>query len=214
MARDERATLLEVHQALPEEQFQSLKFLLEGRIPAGLLLPASRPELCRILLQRFPGNSLRVTAGLLWQLGRLDLIQRFQLPLEEQIPQGTPQEPNRDPAEGRGEGDPTLGCRPGAIPAPPTNSRRLAEKDLMQVAQRLGKEWQEVGILHLGLERSRLEQIQEENPGNPILWNFEMLREWRRRERHEATVSRLQSCLEPARLDPGILDFLQSLQRD
>ncbi|NWV29895.1 CRADD protein, partial [Origma solitaria] len=210
MARDERATLLEVYQALPEEQFQSLKFLLEGRIPAGLLLPASRPELCRILLQRFPGNSLHVTAGVLQQLGRLDLIQRFQLPLEEQIAEETPWEPSGDTPKVMG--DPTPGCHPGGIPAPPVNSRRLTEKDLMQVAQRLGKEWQEVGILHLGLERSRLEQIQEENPGNPVLWNFEMLRDWWRRERHEATASRLRSCLEPARLDPGILDFLQSLQ--
>ncbi|NWV05853.1 CRADD protein, partial [Ptilonorhynchus violaceus] len=210
MARDERVTLLEVYQALPEEQFQSLKFLLEGRIPAGLLHLASRPDLCRILLQRFPGNSLRVTAEILRQLGRLDLIQRFQLPLEEQIPEETSQEPNGDPPEARG--DPTPGCHPGGIPAPPANPRRLTEKDLMQIAQRLGKEWQEVGILHLGLERSRLEQIQEEIPGNAVLRNFEMLREWRQRERHEATASRLRSCLEPARLDPGILDFLQSLQ--
>ncbi|NXI84195.1 CRADD protein, partial [Rhipidura dahli] len=212
MARDERATLLEVHQALPEEQFQSLKFLLERRVPAGLLLSASRPDLCRILLQRFPGNSLRVTAGILRQLGRLDLIQRFQLPLEEQIPEQTHWEPNGDTPTVRG--DPTSGCHPGGIPAPPMNPRRLTEKDLMQVAQRLGKEWQEVGILHLGLERSRLEQIQEENPGNPVLWNFEMLREWRRRQRQEATASQLRFCLEPARLDPGILDFLQSLQED
>ncbi|NXQ34359.1 CRADD protein, partial [Alaudala cheleensis] len=212
MARDERVTLLEVHQALPEEQFQSLKFLLEGQVPAGLLLPASRPELCRILLQRFPGNSLRVTAGILRQLGRLDLIQRFQLPLEERIPEEAPWEPNGETP--KVQGDPASGPRPGGIPAPPMNSRRLTEKDLMQVAQRLGKEWQEVGILHLGLERSRLEQIQEENPGNPVLWHFEMLREWQRRERQEATVSKLRSCLQHARLDPGILDFLQSLQGD
>ncbi|NWY48108.1 CRADD protein, partial [Sylvia atricapilla] len=210
MERDERVTLLEVHQALPDEQFQSLKFLLEGQVPAGLLLPASRPELCRILLQRFPGNSLHVTARILRQLGRLDLIQRFQLPLEEQIPKETPCEANGDIPKVRG--DPTSGHCPGGIPAAPMNPRRLTEKDLMQVAQRLGKEWQEVGILHLGLERSRLEQIQEENPSNPVLWNFEMLREWQRRERHEATASQLRSCLEHARLDPGILDFLQSLQ--
>ncbi|NXO91084.1 CRADD protein, partial [Certhia brachydactyla] len=210
MARDERVTLLEVHQALSEEQFESVKFLLERQVPAGLLLRASRPELCRILLQRFPGNSLRVTAGILGQLGLFDLIQRFQLPVEEQIPEETPCEPNGDTPKVRGE--PTSGHHPGGIPAPHMNPRRLTEKDLMQIAQRLGKEWQEVGILHLGLERSRLEQIQEENPGNPILWNFEMLREWRQRERHKATASHLRSCLEHARLDPGILDFLQSLQ--
>ncbi|NWS32582.1 CRADD protein, partial [Polioptila caerulea] len=212
MARDERATLLEVYQALSEEQFQSLKFLLGAKVPAGLLLPASRPEVCCILLQRFPGNSLGVTARILQQLGRLDLIQRFQLPLDEQIPEETPMEHNGDTPNVRG--DPTSRCHPGGIPAPAMNTRRLTEKDLMQIAQRLGKEWQEVGILHLGLERSRLEQIQEENPNNPVLWNFEMLREWRQRERHKATVSQLQSCLEHARLDPAILDFLQSLQGD
>ncbi|RMB94085.1 hypothetical protein DUI87_29444 [Hirundo rustica rustica] len=210
MAKDERVTLLEVHQALPEEQFQQLKFLLEEQVPAGLLSPASRPELCRILLQRFPGNSLRVTAGILRQLGRLDLIRRFQLPLEEQIPEETPWEANGSTPKVRE--DPTPGHGPGGIPAAPRNPRRLTEKDLMQVAQRLGREWQEVGILHLGLERSRLEQIQEENPGNPVLWNFEMLREWQRRERHKATASQLLSCLEHARLDPEILSFLQSLQ--
>ncbi|XP_014116075.1 PREDICTED: uncharacterized protein LOC106628668 [Pseudopodoces humilis] len=212
MAKDERGTLLEVHQALPEEQFETLKFLMEGQVPGGLLRSASRPELCRILLQRFPGNSLRVTAGFLRQLGRLDLIQRFQLPLEEKIPEETPCEPNGDTPTVRG--DPTSGRLPGGIPAPLMNPRRLTEKELMLVAKRLGKEWQEVGILHLGLEQSRLEQIQEENPCNPILWNFEMLREWWRRERQEATVSRLLSCLEHARLNPGILDFLQSLQGD
>ncbi|XP_041332022.1 uncharacterized protein LOC121358157 [Pyrgilauda ruficollis] len=212
MARDERATLLEVYQALPEEQFQSLKFLLEGRIPSRPVLPASRPDLCRILLQRFPGDSLRVTAGILRQIGRLDLIQRFQLPLEEQISEETPGEPNGDTPRVRG--DPTSGHHPGGIPAPPVNSRRLTEKELMQVAQKLGKEWQEVGILHLGLERIRLEQIQEENPGNPILWNFEMLREWQRQQRQEATVSQLLACLERARVNPEILDILQGLLGD
>lgn len=212
MARDERATLLEVHQALTDGQIGELKFLLEKRVPAGLLQSASRPELCRILLQRFPGNSLQVTARILQQLGRCDLIQHFQLPLEEQIPEETPWEPNGDTPKVRG--DPTSGCHPARIPAPPVNPRRLTERDLMQVAQRLGKNWQEVGIMCLELEQSRLEQIQEENPSNPIMWNFEMLREWWRRKRHEATAFRLRSCLERARVDPGILDFLQSLQED
>ncbi|CAN8207332.1 unnamed protein product [Coccothraustes coccothraustes] len=211
MAKDERATLLEVHQALSEEQFQNLKYYLEKHIPAGLVLQASRPDVCRILLQRFPGRkSLGVTAGILQRIGRPDLIQRYQLPLEEQIPEETPGEPNGDTTNVTG--DPTSGHHPGGIPAPPVNTRRLTEKDLLEIAQRLGKEWQVVGIKHLGLERSRLEQIQEENPGNSILWGFEMLRDWQRRERHEATASRLLACLEEAHLDTKILDFLRSLQ--
>ncbi|KAF4792058.1 hypothetical protein TURU_124651 [Turdus rufiventris] len=127
--------------------------------------------------------------SLQFRLGRLDLIQRFQLPLEEQILEETPWEPNGDTLNVKGV--PTSGCGPGGIPAPPVNSQCLMEKNLMQVAQRLGKELQKVGILPLGLERSRLEPIQEENPGNPVLWNFEMLWEWRRRERQETTVSQL-----------------------
>ncbi|XP_036255912.1 uncharacterized protein [Molothrus aeneus] len=211
MARDERAVLLDVHQALSEEQFQDLKYLLGSEIPAGLVLQASRPELCQILLQRFPGNSLHVTARILRQIGRLDLIQRFQLPLEEQILEETPREPNGDTPNVTG--DPTSGQHPGGIPAPPVNSRRLTEKDLMTVARKLGREWQEVGILYLGLERSRLEQIQEENPNNSILRSFEMLRDWQRRQRHEATASQLLACLEHAdRLDLEILNFLRSLQ--
>ncbi|XP_058677922.1 uncharacterized protein LOC131569690 [Ammospiza caudacuta] len=210
MAKDERATLLEVHQALSEEQFQNLKYLLGSKIPAGLVLQASRPELCLILLQRFPGNSLREIARILGQIGRSDLIQRFQLPLEEQIPEENPREPNRDTPNGTR--DPTSEQHPGGIPAPPVNPRRLTEKDLMRVAKRLGKEWQEVGILHLGLEQSRLDQIQEENPNNSTMRSFEMLRDWQRRQREEATASQLLACLEDAHLDPEILNFLRSLQ--
>uniref|UniRef100_A0A8C3RBL7 Death domain-containing protein n=2 Tax=Cyanoderma ruficeps TaxID=181631 RepID=A0A8C3RBL7_9PASS len=148
--------------------------------------------------------------GFLRKLGRLDLIQRFQLPLEEQMLEETPCKANGNTPKVRR--DSTSGHRPGAIPGAAMNNRRLTEKDLMQVAKRLGKEWQEVGILHLGLEWSRLEQIQEENPGNAVLWNFEMLREWWRREKHAAAVSQLRSCLKHAQVDPEILDFLRSLQ--
>ncbi|XP_038020339.1 death domain-containing protein CRADD-like [Motacilla alba alba] len=210
MARDERATLLEVCQALPEDQLQNLKFLLGEQIPEGPLLPASRPDLCRILLQHFPGNSLRVIAGILRHLGRHDLIQRFQLPLDEQIPEGNPGTPNGDnPGVG---GDSASGNHAGGIPAPPVSSRRLTEKELMKVAQKLGKEWQQVGIMYLELEQTRLEQIQEENPGKHVLWSFEMLREWHRRERDNATVSNLLACIEQAPVDPSILDYLRSLK--
>ncbi|XP_027487821.1 uncharacterized protein LOC113940875 [Corapipo altera] len=221
---DERQTALAVVQELPEEQFQALKLLLEGQIPGGLLLAASRPELCRLLLQRFPGRSRALLAGTLRQLGRPDLIQRFQLPLEPGIPNGgapgaTPNPAGNPPPlerqipQGIPNGDParSLGSSSGAIPNPAGN-RLLTERDLMQIAQKLGREWQRVGILCLELEQSRLEQIQQENPGDPVLWSFQMLREWRRRQRHEATASRLRSQLEPVPLDPGILLLLRSLE--
>ncbi|XP_050190749.1 uncharacterized protein LOC126650236 [Myiozetetes cayanensis] len=218
---EERQAVLAVAQELPEEEFQALKVLLEGQIPGGLLIPASRPELCRLLLQRFPGRARAVLAGTLGQLGRPDLIQRFQLPLERQIPPGTPNGAAPNPAgkqQSQGEQENPQGIPngdPAGSPGPPNpvgNSRLLTERDLMQIARLLGREWQEVGILCLGMERSRLEQIQEENPGAPVLWSFQMLREWRRRERHEATARRLRCHLEPVPLDPGILHLLRSLE--
>ncbi|KAM6394941.1 uncharacterized protein O9250_013399 [Rhynochetos jubatus] len=206
MAGGERETLLALQQALSEEQFQTLKYLLEGRLPLGLLRPATRPELCSLLLQRFPGQALRLLADLLPQISRHDLVRLYRLPGAEEETPGGPGAPR-----GRGEG---AAGRPASSPPPAPSAcpRRLTEKDLIRVAQKLGKEWQEVGIGYLGLERSRLEQIREDNPGNAVMQSFEMLREWRRREKREATAPRLRACLAPASLDPELLDLLQSFQ--
>ncbi|XP_069735124.1 ankyrin-3-like [Phaenicophaeus curvirostris] len=227
MAQGERETLLALQRALTDEQFQSLKFLLEEQVPLGLLLPATRPDLCRLLLQRFPGQALRVTAELLRQIGRHDLLQKYQLPgAEDEATNGSSKNENandsskNEDANGCSKNEDASGCSknedahrvssPRAFSAP----RRLSEKELMQVAQKLGREWQEVGIVCLGLERNRLDQIREDNPRSVVLQSFEMLREWRRRHKDEATASRLWACLAPASLDPELLDLLQSFQKD
>ncbi|NXR01733.1 CRADD protein, partial [Sagittarius serpentarius] len=196
---------------------QTLKYLLEERLPLGELRPATRPDLCRLLLQRFPGQALRVTADLLRQIARHDLVRLYRLPgAEEESPGEKGEAAGPSAPSGRGEED--TGCRPVSLPAvsssPSARPRRLTEKDLIQIAQKLGKEWQEVGIGCLGLERSRLDQIREDNPRNVVMQSFEMLREWRRRERQEATAPRLYMCLAPASLDPEVLDLLQSFQGD
>lgn len=215
MSRGERETLLALQRALTEEQFQTLKYLLEERLPLAELRRATRPDLCSLLLQRFPGQALRITADLLRQIHRHDLIRLHQLPGAEE---------NEDPGEKgeaggpSGRGEENAGHKPVSLP--PTSSplslrpRRLTEKDLIRIAQKLGKEWQEVGIGYLGLERSRLDQIREDNPRNVVMQSFEMLREWRRREKQEATALRLYACLAPASLDPEVLDLLQSFQGD
>ncbi|NWQ96275.1 CRADD protein, partial [Burhinus bistriatus] len=216
MARGERETLLALQQALSEEQFQSLKYLLEERLPLGVLGPATRPELCSLLLQRFPGQALRLAADLLRQIHRHDLLRLYQLPgaeEEEETPGEKGDAGHSSVPSGCGE---DAGCRRLSLPvasSPPSlPPRRLTEKDLIQIAQKLGREWQEVGIGCLGLERSRLEQIREDNPGNVVMQSFEMLREWRRREKQEATAPRLHACLAPASLDPELHDLLQSFQ--
>ncbi|KAM4644105.1 LOW QUALITY PROTEIN: uncharacterized protein AAGF69_014860 [Amazona ochrocephala] len=161
-----------------------------GHIPNGILAPASRPELCSILLQRFPSRALSLTAGLLRRLGRPDLVVRFQLPPDAEAPSGW------------------SGSNPRALP-PPAPPRRLTERELMRIAQKLGREWQEVGIACLGLEQSRLEQIRADQPHSLVLQSFEMLREWSRRHRAEATAPLLRASLARASVDPEVFELLQ-----
>ncbi|XP_061871456.1 ankyrin-3-like [Colius striatus] len=211
MSALERQTLLALHQALSEEQFETLKFLLEEQVPAAQLRPATRPDLCRILLQRFPGRALHVAADLLRHIPRHDLILLHQLPGAEA---GTPGQGERAPEAGtpRDRTPQPVPPAPAASAPAPQPPRRLTEKDLIQIAQRLGKEWQEVGICCLGVGRSRLEQIREDNPHSVVMQSFEMLREWQRREREAATAPRLCACLAPAHPSPELLDLLWSLQ--
>lgn len=215
MSRGERETLLALQRALTEEQFQTLKYLLEERLPLAELRPATRPDLCSLLLQRFPGQALRITADLLRQIHRHDLIRLHQLPGTEDPGEkgeaGGPSAPLGRGKEDEGRQPVSLLTASSPLSLRP---RRLTEKDLIQIAQKLGKEWQEVGIGYLGLERSRLDQIREDNPRNVVMQSFEMLREWRRREKQEATAPRLYACLAPASLDPEVLDLLQSFQGD
>lgn len=292
----EREVLLDVQRALSEEQFQTFKYLLEERLPLSRLQAATRPELCTMLLQHFPGRALHVAAAVLRRLARNDLILRYRLPGEDAAaagpgevgaakdalggaadalgavqkarwrpsvapgmpsaalgsllvarglpavpPQvavggprvvrggsqeaggprdavGGPPDAATDPP-GCGEDSAGGGGGRGGAPHPPLTSpwvspgggRLLSERDLLRVAQLLGHEWQEVGVLCLGLQRCRLEQIRENNPHRTALCSFEMLREWRRREGAAATAPRLRDCLSPAQLDPEVFALLQQL---
>ncbi|NXA57440.1 CRADD protein, partial [Nothocercus julius] len=220
-ASDERGTLLDVQLALSEEQFQAFKLLLEERIPRSRLQPAGRPELCSLLLQHCPGQALLQSATILRRIGRLDLIERFQLPgARDGIGQhpGGPEMTKGSSGSGSGEdasgGEDAGWALPAATVSPclsPACERRLTERELMQVAQLLGKEWQEVAICNLGLEKRRLEQIREDNPGNVVVQVFEGLREWHRRERQRATASNLHTCLATASVDPEVLVLLRSI---
>ncbi|XP_062453329.1 uncharacterized protein LOC134152186 [Rhea pennata] len=214
---EERETLLALQRALPDEQFQAFKYLLEGQIPLSQLRPATRPDLCSLLLQHFPGQALRKTGAVLRQLSRFDLIQRFQLPGTEDVlgPAAGSSGTSAGEDTAAGWALPAEAGRPRGCGAPsfsPAGEQKLlTEKDLMQVAQKMGREWQEMGIQCLGLEKSRLDQIREDNPNNVVMQIFEMLREWRRREKQHATAPRLHACLAGANVDPEVLAFLQSI---
>lgn len=235
MASGERETLLGLQRALAEDEFEAFKFLLGGQLPLSRLHPATRPELCTLLLQHFPGRALLVAAAVLRQLGRHDLLRQYQLPEEDEAPgglgeagggaQGAAGAQGAGGGQGAGDAQGPGGAR-GAAGAPDAGGvqdaggardaggrppRLLTEQDLLLVAQRLGSEWQEVGIACLGLPQSRLEQIGEERPQRAVLRTFEMLREWRRRQQGGATAPRLRDCLRGAPVDPEVLELLQGM---
>lgn len=112
---------------------------------------------------------------------------------------------------GRGARGRRCGTPDAPPPIPGRPPRLLTERDLLLVAQKLGSEWQEVGIACLGLPQSRLEQISEERPQRAVLRAFEMLREWRRRHQGGATAPRLLDCLRGAPVDPEVLELLQAM---
>ncbi|XP_021238117.1 uncharacterized protein LOC110390890 [Numida meleagris] len=219
MAATEREVLLGLQKALSEEQFQTFKYLLEEQLPLSRLQAATRPELCTMLLQHFPGRALHVTAAVLRRLPRHDLILQYRLPGEDaaatvpgEVARGGSQEAGSPRDAGGGPADAGGSTQDAAMDTPGCGGGRLlSERDLLRVAQLLGHEWQEVGVLCLGLQRCRLEQIRENNPHRAALCSFEMLREWRRREGAAATAPRLRDCLRLAQLDPEVFALLQQL---
>ncbi|KAM4737285.1 uncharacterized protein FYW61_004814 [Anableps anableps] len=72
--------------------------------------------------------------------------------------------------------------------------RRVTEKQLMIVAQRLGSSWREIGRLALDIQNVKLEQIEEEKRIH-VERVFAMLLYWRNQRREEATAALLHSLL-------------------
>ncbi|XP_062872165.1 uncharacterized protein zgc:174906 [Trichomycterus rosablanca] len=91
-----------------------------------------------------------------------------------------------------------------------TKSKTVTEKQLMQVARYIGKNWKEVGRVALEISNTKLEQIMEENPHNHREQVFHMLWQWSIREREKALATRLHELLsqEECAIAPGSIDFL------
>lgn len=91
-----------------------------------------------------------------------------------------------------------------------TESKTVTEKQLMNVARCIGKNWKEVGRLALEISSTSLEQIMEENPHNHREQVFNMLLQWRMKEREKASATRLHELLsqEDCALAPGSIEFL------
>ncbi|XP_042343095.1 uncharacterized protein si:dkeyp-97b10.3 isoform X2 [Plectropomus leopardus] len=75
-----------------------------------------------------------------------------------------------------------------------TQGQDMSEKQLLQVAKRLGKEWKQVAI-YLDLNSRELDDIQAAEK-DVTMQKLKMLVEWKRRRPGEATVYHLQKSLE------------------
>ncbi|CAN0007559.1 unnamed protein product, partial [Bubo scandiacus] len=176
MAQDERETLLALQQALSEEQFQTLKYLLGGATAAGAAGARPRaPQICRPLAPAFPrAGALQLSADLLRRIGRHDLIRLYRLPgAEDETPPGEKAASGCGEAAGGRRGDPPPGC---VFPGVREGLGVLTEKEIDAIRRKnWAKNGRRVGIACLGLEKSRLDQIREDNPRSAVLQSFEML---------------------------------------
>ncbi|XP_048346828.1 uncharacterized protein LOC125429607 isoform X2 [Sphaerodactylus townsendi] len=183
-------TLLSILEDLTDEDLRVFVFLLPEvpnqtcRIPRGKLDNVSRVQVADLLLQYCPAIELEVVARVLHDLPRRDLLKKYNL---------------RAPAE-----TPRMEAAAAAGP--------VSEKDLMKLAKNLGKNWRAIGIEYLGVGLPRLEQIEEENPGNAVMRNFYMLKVWKNCEGARATPDRLYHILaqEEVPLDQDAIEFLRT----
>ena len=97
------------------------------------------------------------------------------------------------------------GCITARAPRP-----EVTDKQLLQVARRLGKEWRQVGIF-LGLRSRHLDELQA-GEKDVTMQKFKMLEEWRRQQGQQghASLQKLKSSLEELDdLPPEVLLILQ-----
>ncbi|TFK03536.1 arf-GAP with GTPase, ANK repeat and PH domain-containing protein 1 [Platysternon megacephalum] len=187
--------VLHILEDLREKEFEKFKFYLPhgGTAPhirRGRLDGASPIQVAELLMQTYPQEALDITNQVLRKIPRLDLVQGGQL------------QTRRDAGNSGND-------------ANHQKQNLVSEQQLMKLAGKMGKTWRQIGIEFLGLENHCLEQIEENNPGNTKLRAFNMLLEWRKRARQDATVIHLCSILsqDEVPLQPEALDCLRDTGR-
>ncbi|XP_032998540.1 apoptosis-associated speck-like protein containing a CARD [Lacerta agilis] len=201
----EREQLLQILEDLTAEEFRKFVFHLESipdrsvRIPRGKLEKVSPVELAELLARYFPGKELEVAAHALEKIPRRDILRDLL----------------RDVAVGdrpSGRETPAMEASVGLVEAAPAQSSQVvSQQQLMKLARKLGRKWKTIAIEFLGVENSRLEQIEEENHKDVVMQAFYMLWEWRNREGGRATAANLYLILnqDGVNLDHDAYAFLR-----
>ncbi|XP_070596970.1 uncharacterized protein [Erythrolamprus reginae] len=215
---DERERLLTTLGELTDKELQTFAFLLPGAIPRGKRNTDSRVDLAEVILSYYAENALEVLVDVLNKIPRRDLVLKLQGRPRRGVPRCDGTEEAREVAAAAAavvaespskvssaSADPQ-NCLPPSLGAP---SKLLSQEQLMKVASKMGKNWKQIGIAYLGVEISRLEQFEEENPRNMVMQIFSMLWYWRNREKN-ATGCDLYNILNKkgVELDADAYNFL------
>lgn len=196
--------LLHILEELNDEEFKKFMFCLsrvdtDPHIPSGKLDGASRIRVAELLEKRYPREALDLTNQVLHKIPRRDLIQGSWLQAGEAGNSSDDASCSEAVNSGAGAREPRA----------QEKQRLVSEQQLMTLARKMGKTWQQIGIELLGLKKHCLEQIEENNPGNATMRAFEMLLEWRKQARQGASASALHSLLcQDTVLQPEALECL------
>ncbi|XP_013910211.1 PREDICTED: uncharacterized protein LOC106539838 [Thamnophis sirtalis] len=200
---DERQRLLGILEELTDKELSAFVFLLPEAIPRAKRSTDSRVDLAEVILQHYPENAFDVLVEVLNKMPRRDLVLQLQ---------GEPRRAasRHDRTEEEKEVVAAPAAAAAAAPAAAAPPKLVSEGQLMKLAKKMGKNWQEIGIMFLDMEKSRLEQFEEENSKNMAMQIFSMLCHWRNREKNKATVHNLYNILsqEGVELDHSVYGFL------
>ncbi|XP_060761828.1 NACHT, LRR and PYD domains-containing protein 1 isoform X2 [Neoarius graeffei] len=89
----------------------------------------------------------------------------------------------------------------------------LSDKQLMQVAKCMGKDWKCVAIAYLDLTKQDVDEIETANKGNMNCLNFHILDRWRSRQsKGEAGVMQLYEALNQEDVPREVIDRLEDMR--
>lgn len=85
----------------------------------------------------------------------------------------------------------------------------MSDKQLMQVAKCMGKEWKCVAIAYLDLTKQDVEEIETKAEGNQVMMKFHMLHYWKSRQsKGEAGAIQLYEALNQEDVPREVIDRL------
>ncbi|MGH0161299.1 UNVERIFIED_CONTAM: hypothetical protein FKN15_049079 [Acipenser sinensis] len=86
----------------------------------------------------------------------------------------------------------------------------ITEQQLMRIAKVFGKEWKQLGISYLNISKNDIDQIQEEDKEDLAMQKFNMLLEWKKKAKDNATIKDLYYSLH----DPDVPYVVKKLLQD